>query len=127
MPLSAARDRAGARAAQIRSAAIITWPGTARRGRYFWPRASYVSRLSDRVRRIDWKADSLHTPSDRLMVDVGSTAFAASEDSSSQSNGCADDGTNECRWQPQFDHSEPSRWWIDPEPSDQPNEGAEHP
>ena len=60
------------------------------------------------------------------MFDVGSTVLKAPENSGSQSNGCANDGTDDYRWESHFDHSEPSRWWIDPKTLDQPDEGAEH-
>jgi hypothetical protein len=61
------------------------------------------------------------------MFVFGSTVLTGPESSGSHSNDRANDSTDDHCWQPHFDHSEHSGWWIDPETPDQPNEGAEHP
>jgi hypothetical protein len=48
------------------------------------------------------------------MFDVGSTVLEPPEHSGSQPNGRANDGTGKPRWQPQFEHGEPCRCWMDP-------------
>jgi len=79
------------------------------------------------VRRQVRRSFTLLNSSDRLVLDVGSSSVSSSDNSGSQSNDCANNGADDCRWQPQLNRSEPSGWRIDKKTYDEPDEGAEHP